>query len=107
MAVVVVVQVGVGVPSFVNSRKDSRLQTIISNLKLIEAAKEECWANVPLPYEGPLLCTRNGLTDPDEGYMDAWPSGPVTGEYVENHKRTNPTFRGKDINAWKADPSGL
>jgi hypothetical protein len=104
MALIVVAQISIGVPSYVSKRESSRLQVIISNLKLIEAAKEECAMDLGF---GQPSCTAKSMTDPDNGYLDAWPIGPVEGEYVENALGTNPTFRGKDVHAWKADSSGL
>jgi type II secretory pathway pseudopilin PulG len=106
VALVVGVLLAVAVPNFLKNRRTSRLETIVANLRLIEAAQEQCAMDLPMYAQYPL-CPREDLIGPDENYLLEWPTGPVDGEYIENSIGTNATFRGKDSHAWKADPSGL
>jgi prepilin-type N-terminal cleavage/methylation domain-containing protein len=96
----------IAVPNFVKARRNSRLQSIVANLKQIEDAKEQCAMDLGLG-NGSIVCTPAVLTDAENGYMKVWPTGPVVGDYVENAIGTAPTFIAKDIAAWKADHSTL
>ena len=104
MIVVLIIGIllAIAVPNFIKARQNSRLQTIIGNLKQIETAKEQ-WAmengktSTDVPVSGDLSPT----------YMKSWPSGPVTGTYLANAVNADPTFAGKTAAEWKGDPSGL
>lgn len=104
MIVVLIIGIllAIAVPNFIKARQSSRLQTVIGNLKQIESAKEQ-WAmetgqvSSAVPTEAQLV--------PD--YIKAWPTGPVTGTYLPNAVNATPTFIGKDVAGWKADPTGL
>lgn len=104
MIVVLIIGIllAIAVPNFIKARQSSRLQTVIGNLKQIESAKEQ-WAmetgqvSTAVPTQADLV--------PD--YMKTWPSGPVTGDYLPNAVNAAPTFIGKDVAQWKADPTGL
>lgn len=104
MIVVLIIGIllAIAVPNFIKARQNSRLQTIVGNLKQIESAKEQ-WA------------MDKGMTSTDEPaeadlvpeFMKVWPTGPVTGDYVANALNEDPTFDGKTVAEWKADPTGL
>jgi prepilin-type N-terminal cleavage/methylation domain-containing protein len=104
MIVVLIIGIllAIAVPNFIKARQNSRLQTIIANLKQIETGKEQ-WA------------MENGKTSTDvptsadlsPTYMKSWPTGPVTGTYLANAVNADPTFAGKTADEWRGDPSGL
>lgn len=104
MIVVLIIGIllAIAVPNFIKARQSSRLQTVIGNLKQIESAKEQ-WAmetgqvSTAVPTQAQLV--------PD--YMKTWPSGPVTGTYLPLAVNEAPTFMGKTVEGWKADPTGL
>ena len=104
MIVVLIIGIllAIAVPNFIKARQNSRLQTIVGNLKQIESAKEQ-WAmetgqtSTAVPVQADLVPT----------YMKAWPTGPVTGDYLPNAVNADPTFGGKTAAQWKADPSSL
>ena len=104
MIVVLIIGIllAIAVPNFIKARQNSRLQTIIGNLKQIETAKEQ-WAmetgqaSTAVPLQADLAPV----------YMKAWPTGPVTGVYLPLAVNVQPTFLAKDADAWRADPSGL
>jgi len=107
MIVVLIIGIlmAIAVPNFIKARSNSRLQTVVANLKQIDSAKEQ-YAMENGAKTGDPVTSANlvGAT----GYMKSWPDNtPVTGTYVPNNVGTNPTFIGKDSDAWKADPSGL
>ena len=108
MIVVLIIGIllAIAVPNFIKARRNSRLQTIVANLKQIESAKEQCAMDLGFG-NGAIGCTPAVMTDAENGYMKAWPTGPVVGAYVENAIGTNPTFIAKDIAAWKADHATL
>jgi prepilin-type N-terminal cleavage/methylation domain-containing protein len=105
MIVVLIIGIlmAIAVPNFIKARSNSRLQTVIANLKQIDSAKEQ-WAMESGAKSGDAVTSAN--LSPT--YMKAWPNNtPVTGAYVPNAVGTNPTFIAKDADAWKLDPSGL
>ena len=109
MIVVLIIGIllAIAVPNFIKARQSSRLQTVIANLKQIDSAKEQCAMDKGAAAGNTALCDQAALTDAANGYVKAWPEGPVTGTYVANAIGTTPTFNGKDAAAWKADPTGL
>ena len=109
MIVVLIIGIllAIAIPNFIKARQNSRLQTIVANLKQIENAKEQCAMDKGASSGDTTLCTQAVLTAATTGYMKAWPSGPISGSYAENAIGTAPTFATKDADAWKADPSGL
>ncbi len=105
MIVVLIIGIlmAIAVPNFIKARSNSRLQTVVANLKQIDSAKEQ-WA-MEKGYKTGDACAS---TDLSPTYMKSWPNNsPITGTYVPNVIGTNPTFIGKDADAWKLDPSGL
>jgi len=105
MIVVLIIGIlmAIAVPNFIKARSNSRLQTVVANLKQIDSAKEQ-YAMENGQKTGDAVTSAN-LTPT---YMKSWPDNtPVTGTYVPNAVGTTPTFIGKDADAWKADPSGL
>ena len=109
MIVVLIIGIllAIAIPNFIKARQNSRLQTIVANLKQIENAKEQCAMDKGASNGDTTLCTQAVVTAATTGYMKAWPSGPISGTYAINAIGTAPTFATKDIDAWKADPSGL
>ena len=105
MIVVLIIGIlmAIAVPNFIKARSNSRLQTVIANLKQIDSAKEQFAMETGLKTGDAVTSTN--LT---ANYMKSWPDNtPVTGTYVPNVVGTNPTFIGKDADAWKAAPTGL
>ncbi|HXH60790.1 MAG TPA: prepilin-type N-terminal cleavage/methylation domain-containing protein [Fimbriimonadaceae bacterium] len=104
MIVVLIIGIllAIAVPNFIKARQNSRLQSIVANLKQIETAKEQ-WAmengkaGADVPVQADLAPT----------YMKTWPVGPVVGVYLPNAVDADPTFIGKTADEWRADPSGL
>jgi len=104
MIVVLIIGIllAIAVPNFIKARQNSRLQTILGNLRQIETAKEQ-WCmetgqtSASVPVQGDLTPV----------YMKTWPSGPVAGVYLANAINADPTFAGKTGAEWKADPSTL
>jgi type II secretory pathway pseudopilin PulG len=92
----------IAVPNFIKARQNSRLQTILGNLKQIETAKEQ-WA-METGQNSTAVPVAADLTPV---YMKSWPTGPVTGAYLANAVNADPTFAGKTGAEWKADPSSL
>lgn len=109
MIVVLIIGIllAIAIPNFIKARQNSRLQTIVANLKQIENAKEQCAMDRGAANGDTTLCTQAVLTNATTGYMKAWPAGPIAGTYVASAVGTNPTFGGRDANSWIADPSGL
>ncbi len=105
MIVVLIIGIlmAIAVPNFIKARSNSRLQTVIANLKQIDSAKEQ-WAMENGATSGSAVTSAN--LSPT--YMKSWPDNtPVTGTYVPQNVGVNPTFNGKDADQWKADPTGL
>lgn len=104
MIVVLIIGIllAIAVPNFIKARQNSRLQTLIGNLKQIETGKEQ-WAmeNGKVGTDIPVQADLTPV------YMKNWPTGPVAGTYLPLAVNVNPTFIGKDADAWRADPSGL
>lgn len=104
MIVVLIIGIllAIAVPNFIKARQNSRLQTIVANLKQIESAKEQ-WAmetgqpSTAVPVQADLTPV----------YMKNWPTGPIAGTYLPNAVNADPTFNGNTAAQWKADPSGL
>jgi prepilin-type N-terminal cleavage/methylation domain-containing protein len=109
MIVVLIIGIllAIAIPNFIKARQNSRLQTIVANLRQIENAKEQCAMDKGLANGATTGCAQADLTDATNGYMKAWPAGPVPGTYVVNAIGSAPTFGGKNIDTWKADASGL
>ncbi|QYK54024.1 MAG: prepilin-type N-terminal cleavage/methylation domain-containing protein [Fimbriimonadaceae bacterium] len=103
MIVVLIIGIllAIAVPNFVKARQNSRVQTVVGNLKQIEAAKEQ-WAMDTGAASNASPTTAN-LTPT---YMKKWPSGPVgTGaDYVPNDMATLPTFKGQSATLFQ-DPT--
>lgn len=94
MIVVLIIGIllAIAVPNFVKARQNSRVQTVVGNLKQIESAKEQ-WAmdtgaaSTATPTSADLVPT----------YMKKWPVGPVGAgtDYVAGAMTAAPTFKGK------------
>src|SRR6185369_1525558 len=108
MIVVLIIGIlmAIAVPNFIKARSNSRLQTVISNLKQIDSGKEQ-WAMENGKKTGDVPA--DGATgDLCPTYMKTWPDNtPVTGAYSAQAIGTDPTFISKTAAAWKLDPSGL
>jgi prepilin-type N-terminal cleavage/methylation domain-containing protein len=105
MIVVLIIGIlmAIAVPNFIKARSNSRLQTVIANLKQIDSAKEQ-WAMENGAVSGAAVVSG----DLQPTYMKSWPDNtPVTGAYLPNAVGTNPTFIAKDADQWKANPAGL
>lgn len=93
MIVVLIIGIllAIAVPNFVKARQNSRVQSVVGNLKQIEAAKEQ-WAM----DTGAASTATPQQADLSPNYVKKWPSGPVgTGaDYVPNDMNTEPTFKG-------------
>ncbi len=97
MIVVLIIGIllAIAVPNFITARTNSRVQTCIANLKQIDAAKQQFAMANGLVSGSPV----NDATDLVPVYMQAWPTGPVTGNYAANAVGTDPTFNGQN-SAW-------
>ena len=105
MIVVLIIGIllAIAVPNFVKARQNSRLQTVIGNLKQVESAKQQ-WAM----DKGKVSTDAPATTDLFPTYMHAWPSGPVgTGaDYDPGTVGTQATFKTKTLDQFQAaDPS--
>lgn len=85
MIVVLIIGIllAIAVPNFVKARETSRTKTCISNLKQIDAAKEQ-WAMDYKKTTGDTP-TQDNLTQEaaDSGkYIKTWPDCPSGGDYV-------------------------
>jgi prepilin-type N-terminal cleavage/methylation domain-containing protein len=103
MIVVLIIGIllAIAVPNFITARRNSRLQTVVANLKQVEAGKEQCAMDEGLVVGD--TCSDLGNFIKDYANM-RW---PVQGTFVEAAIGTDPTFRGKTASQWEADPSGL
>jgi prepilin-type N-terminal cleavage/methylation domain-containing protein len=105
MIVVLIIGIllAIAVPNFVKARQNSRLQTVIGNLKQLESAKQQ-WAmdkgkvSTDTPVEADLVPT----------YMQRWPIGPVGAktDYAAGTVGAASTFKSKTLDEFQAaDPS--
>ncbi len=94
MIVVLIIGIllAIAVPNFINARTNSRVQTCIANLKQIDSAKQQ-YAMAQGLVNGAAV---NDATALVPTYMNAWPSGPITGTYAANAVGTDPTFSGQN-----------
>lgn len=103
MIVVLIIGIllAIAVPNFVKARQNSRVQTVVANLKQIEAAKEQ-WAM----DTGAASTASPTSTDLTPDYMKKWPLGPVgTGaDYLANDMNSAPTFKGQSADLFQ-DPA--
>ncbi len=97
MIVVLIIGIllAIAVPNFVKARQNSRVQTVVGNLKQIESAKEQ-WA---MDTGAASTATPTIAGDLVPNYLKKAPSGPVgvATDYVANAMSTLPTF--KTVNA--------
>ncbi len=106
MIVVLIIGIllAIAVPNFIKARQNSRLQSVIGNLKQIDSAKQQ-WAmdlgktSTDTPVDG-----QGGDLAP--AYMNKWPVGPVgvAADYVANAVNADPTFKGITLTAFQ-DPA--
>ena len=101
MIVVLIIGIllAIAVPNFITARQNSRIQTVIGNLKQIQSAKEQ-WAMA----NGQVATAVPVSTDLTPTYMKAWPTGPVTGTYTANAVSADPTFAGQTLTQFQ-DPT--
>lgn len=103
MIVVLIIGIllAIAVPNFVKARQNSRVQTVVGNLKQIEAAKEQ-WAM----DTGATSTATPTSADLAPQYMKKWPLGPVgTGaDYVAGTMTAEPTFKGETATRFQ-DPA--
>ncbi len=97
MIVVLIIGIllAIAVPNFIHARTSSRVQSCIANLKQIDTAKQQFAMEQGLVDGGAV----NDATDLVPKYMQAWPSGPITGVYAANAVGTDPTFNSQS-SAW-------
>lgn len=103
MIVVLIIGIllAIAVPNFVKARQNSRVQTVVANLKQVEAGKEQ-WAM----DTGAASTATPTSADLAPNYVKKWPVGPVgTGaDYVANSMNVLPTFKGKNADDFQ-DPA--
>ncbi|MCB0826984.1 MAG: prepilin-type N-terminal cleavage/methylation domain-containing protein [Armatimonadetes bacterium] len=103
MIVVLIIGIllAIAVPNFVKARQNSRVQSVIGNLKQIESGKEQ-WAM----DTGAASTATPTSADLSPTYVKKWPSGPVgTGaDYVAETMSAPPTFKGQTLDAFQ-DPA--
>lgn len=90
MIVVLIIGIllAIAVPNFVRARESSRAKACVSNLKQIDAAKEQ-WAMDNNKSNGDPL--PNGIDDLVPTYIKATPSCPSGGTYTVGNVGTNPS----------------
>jgi len=103
MIVVLIIGIllAIAVPNFIKARQNSRVQTVVGNLKQIESAKEQ-WAmdqgktSADVPVQADLV----------PQYMKKWPFGPVGNgaDYVAGAVNAAPTFKGQSADLFQ-DPA--
>ncbi len=88
MIVVLIIGIllAIAVPSFINARERSRANACRSNLRQIQAAKEQ-WAMAN--NQGPTATPAQADLSPD--FIQNWPSCPSNGNYTIGNMSTNPT----------------
>jgi prepilin-type N-terminal cleavage/methylation domain-containing protein len=88
MIVVLIIGIllAIAVPNFVRARESSRARACVSNLKQIDAAKEQ-WAMDNNKSDG-ATCA---MTDLVPNYIKSTPSCPAGGTYTVGNVGTNPT----------------
>jgi prepilin-type N-terminal cleavage/methylation domain-containing protein len=88
MIVVLIIGIllAIAVPNFVRARESSRAKACVSNLKQIDAAKEQ-WAMDNNKSDG-AACA---MTDLVPNYIKSTPSCPSGGTYTVGNVGTNPT----------------
>lgn len=88
MIVVLIIGIllAIAVPNFVRARESSRTKACISNLKQIDAAKEQ-WAMDNNKSNGDACA----MTDLVPNYIKSTPSCPSGGTYTVGNVGTNPT----------------
>lgn len=101
VVIILAILLAIAVPNFVRARQNGRVQSVVGNLKQLEAAKTH-WAmergktstDVPMPAE--LV----------PGYIRLWPQGPVgtAADYLPNDVGSAPTFKGIPAQAFQ-DPA--
>ena len=105
MIVVLIIGIllAIAVPNFVKARQNSRLQTVIGNLKQLESAKQQ-WAM----DKGKVSTDSPVAADLAPTYMQKWPLGPVgtSADYLANTVGTPSSFKGQTLDDFQAaDPS--
>jgi prepilin-type N-terminal cleavage/methylation domain-containing protein len=97
MIVVLIIGIllAIAVPNFITARTNSRVQTCIANLKQIDAAKQQ-FAMATGLISGAAVADDTALCPT---YLNAWPTGPVTGTYAAQPVGTDPTFNSEN-SAW-------
>lgn len=94
MIVVLIIGIllAIAVPNFVKARQSSRVQTVVANLKKIEAAKEQ-WA-MEMRASSTATPTQAQLVP---NFLKKWPEGPVgvPTDYVAQRMDRAPTFKGR------------
>lgn len=103
MIVVLIIGIllAIAVPNFVKARQNSRVQSVVGNLKQIESAKEQ-WAM----DTGAASTASPTSADLSPTYLKKWPVGPVgvATDYVGNAMNSAPTFKGQSADAFQ-DPA--
>ncbi len=103
MIVVLIIGIllAIAVPNFVKARQNSRVQTVVGNLKQIESAKEQ-WAM----DTGAASTATPTSADLTPTYMKKWPVGPVGAgtDYVAGSMSALPAFKTKTADDFQ-DPA--
>lgn len=102
MIVVLIIGVllAIAVPNFISARQSSRAQAIVTNLRQVDAAKENCAMEDRLK-EGDLCVDYTPFI---KRYP---PVFPVPGPLVEGAVGTYSTFKAKTADEWTTDKTGL
>ncbi len=92
MIVVLIIGIllAIAVPNFIKARQNSRVQTVVGNLKQIESAKEQ-WAM----DQGKTSTDTPAEADLVPQYMKKWPYGPVgtSADYTAGAVNAAPSFK--------------
>ena len=103
MIVVLIIGIlmAIAAPSLVRARASSRLQTIVSNLRLIDRAVDEWCMSQNQPEGAAVLRSNLDGTGGQTSYL-AWPRGPIPGTYGVTTVGAPATFDGGSLGAMDA-----
>jgi type II secretory pathway pseudopilin PulG len=85
----------IALPNFVRARTTSRAQSCVAFLNEIDTAKNQYGIDNALTLGAPVYDAAALVPT----YLEAWPSGPLSGVYAANPIGSDPTFNGENA-AW-------
>lgn len=103
MIVVLIIGIlmAIAVPNFVRARASSRLEAIVSNLRVIDRSVEEWGMSQNQASGAPVLQSDLDGTGGGAAYV-VWPKGPIAGTYGVTSFGALSTFNGGSLGAMDA-----